>query len=71
MGRFRTALAVGCAAFVMAAGAGGTAHAASTETVLHNFSNTTGKSPMTGPVFDASTGAVYGATWEGGQAAMV
>jgi uncharacterized repeat protein (TIGR03803 family) len=56
----------GCAAFVIAASAGGSAQAVSKETIIHNFANATGKSPITGPVVDASTGAFYGAMETGG-----
>lgn len=56
----------GCAAFVIAASAGGSAQAVSKETIIHNFANATGKSPITGPVVDASTGVFYGVTWQGG-----
>jgi uncharacterized repeat protein (TIGR03803 family) len=36
------------------------------ETVLHNFGYATGKSPISGPVYDTSSGAFYGATSRGG-----
>jgi uncharacterized repeat protein (TIGR03803 family) len=67
MRRFNRLLRIGCAAVAMAAGLAGSARAASTETVLHSFGNPAlGKFPTTGLVMDASTGAFYGSTWEGG-----
>jgi hypothetical protein len=36
------------------------------ETVLHNFGYATGKTPISGPVYDASSSAFYGATSKGG-----
>jgi hypothetical protein len=36
------------------------------ESVIHNFSEDSGKQPYIGPVLDASTGVFYGATWAGG-----
>jgi uncharacterized repeat protein (TIGR03803 family) len=49
-----------CAAFVIAAGVGGTALAASRETVIHNFNPI----PFGGPIIDASTGVFYGVAGE-------
>jgi len=53
-------------AAILAACEGGAAHAESKETILYSFANATGKTPMTGLVMDISTGAFYGATWQGG-----
>jgi uncharacterized repeat protein (TIGR03803 family) len=66
MVKLRNIVWAGWTAFVMAASLSGTAHAASTETIIHNFANPTGSVPTTGPVIDASTGAFYGAMETGG-----
>jgi len=66
MGRSGRNFLLGCAACIAAAGIGGPAVAERTETVLHIFFSTAGKVPLTGPVIDSSTGALYGITSGGG-----
>jgi hypothetical protein len=63
---FRAFLGAGLAEIALTATMAAATSAQAQEITLHNFGYATGKTPISGPVYDATSGAFYGATPKGG-----